>query len=378
MPNPGYHAMMAQTTHDENARLDFICTFKEHVTGPLAQGNRAVYDKEVEPHFVRAHNRPPLNRHEVHRGMRDNDYWQMYGSLFRLCQELKQDYGGDPVHRQIGSLIDKARGYRDNATKGSLRLDENLEIPRYHTAVDIHCLPGGYHTEGAPDDVTSGAMYDPGVYFFAMGAMGEYNEDMGVSLIRWLGQEHPDFKPRRILDMGCTVGHCTIPYAEAFPDAELHASDVAAPVLRYAHARAEAMGHAVHFSQQNAERTDFEDGSFDLIVSHIMLHETSRRAIYNIMQECHRLLRPGGMVVHAEAPVENAKLAPFDAFMRDWATHYNAEPFWGTLHDMDLDEPALQAGFAKDNMIHAHTHKELGGGTGLTGGASWLLYGATK
>ena len=378
MPNPGYHDMLPDNTHDESARFGFVATFKEHVAGELAPGNRAVFEREVEPHFVRAHNRPPSNRHEVRKEMQGNNYWQMYGSLFRLCQELLQEYGEDMVHRQIGGLIDKARSYRDRATKGSLRLDPELAIPRYHTGVDIHCQQGGYHTDRGLDDVTAGAMYDPSVYYFALGALGEYNDDMAVSVISWLREEHPGFAPRRILDMGCTVGHCTIPYTEAFPDAEVHAIDVAAPVLRYAHARAEAMGHAVHFSQQNAERTDFEDGSFDLIVSHIMLHETSHRAIYNIMKECHRLLSPGGMVVHVEAPVRNDEIEPFDAFMHDWATHYNAEPFWGTLHDMDLDEPVLQAGFTPDNVINAYASKESGGGLGLTGGIMWHLLGGTK
>ena len=54
------------------------------------------------------------------------------------------------------------------------------------------------------------------------------------------------------------------------------------------------MGAAIHFSQQNAEKTDFADGSFDLIVSHIFLHETSRTAVDNILAECRRLLKPGG------------------------------------------------------------------------------------
>lgn len=378
MSSPGYHAMMAETTHDEAARFDFVCTFKQHVAGDLAPGNRTVFEREVEPLFVRAHNRPPSNRHEVRHGMRENGYWRMYGSLFRLCQELLQDYGEETVYRQIGGLIDKARGYRDRATKGSLRLDAGLEIPHYHTGVDTHCQPGGYHTDRGPDDVSAGAMYDPTVYYFALGALGDYNDDMAVSLIRWLGDEHPGFLPRRILDMGCSVGHSTIPYTVAFPDAEVCAIDVAAPVLRYAHARAEAMGHAVHFTQQNAERTSFEDGSFDLIVSHILLHETSRQAIYNIMKESHRLLSPGGMVLHVEAPVHNDALEPYDAFMHDWATHYNAEPFWGTLHDMDLEEPALQAGFAKDNVIDAYASKESGGGIGLTGGIAWHLYGGRK
>jgi 2-polyprenyl-3-methyl-5-hydroxy-6-metoxy-1,4-benzoquinol methylase len=378
MPQPGPHAMMAATTHDEDARMNFVYQFKDHVATKIGPGNRAVYETRIAPAFRQCHGRTPRDRHEVHREMRADDYWRMFGSLSRLYQELKIGYGGDIVARQIDDLNARARRYRQHAKRGSLRLDPSLEIPRYQSGVDIHCLPGGYHSERSADDVTSGAIYDPGVYYFAMGAMGPYNEDMGVSVVRWLGETRPDFRPKRILDMGCTVGHCTTPYADAFPDAELHAIDLAAPVLRYAHARAEAMGKAIHFSQQNAEHTDFAAGSFDLIVSHIMLHETSYRAVYNIMKECRRLLRPGGLVVHVEAPVRNAEITAFDAFMHDWATHYNAEPFWGTLHDMDLEKPARDAGFAADEVFIAYTPKHYGGGVGLTGGGQWLLYGATK
>ena len=55
--------------------------------------------------------------------------------------------------------------------------------------------------------------------------------------------------------------------------------DVAAPMLRYVHARAEALGKRVHFSQQYAEATDLPDGFFDLILSQIVIHEISRRAL---------------------------------------------------------------------------------------------------
>ena len=55
--------------------------------------------------------------------------------------------------------------------------------------------------------------------------------------------EVPEFKPASILDCGCTVGHNTLPWAETFPEAQVTAIDVAAPVLRYAHARAESMDY---------------------------------------------------------------------------------------------------------------------------------------
>ncbi len=82
----------------------------------------------------------------------------------------------------------------------------------------------------------------------------------------------------------------------------MHGIDVGAPVLRYAHARAESLGVPVHFSQQNAEHTDFETGSFDLVLSHIVLHETSKSALVASLRECHRLLRPGGLMLHLEIP----------------------------------------------------------------------------
>ena len=69
--------------------------------------------------------------------------------------------------------------------------------------------------------------------------------------------DHPDVK-RRILDMGAAIGNSTLVYCDAFPDAEIHAIDIGAPLLRYGYARATALGRSVHFSQQNAERTDFE------------------------------------------------------------------------------------------------------------------------
>ena len=38
-------------------------------------------------------------------------------------------------------------------------------------------------------------------------------------------------------------------------------------------------------AQQNAEKTSFPDGHFDLIVSHVLLHETSGKAVRNILRD---------------------------------------------------------------------------------------------
>jgi hypothetical protein len=38
--------------------------------------------------------------------------------------------------------------------------------------------------------------------------------------------------------------------------------------------------------------------------------------------------------------------------MRDWDAFYNNEPFWSTLHEIDLDACLVAAGFAPDKLIH--------------------------
>ena len=380
------HPVLPHADHDEAARQDFVKSLKLHLATRIAPGNKEIYEERVRPRFERAHGHAPRDRHDVGRVMRRDPYYQVWSSLLRTSQELMWESVGASVARQLPDLIERARGPQGSA-EGSLRLDPTLEIPPYHRAVDIHCQPGGYHSEVTEDDVAAGATYDRGVYLYAMGRMGPLNDDIGASLAAYLRDSEAEFQPRRILDLGCSVGHSTIPYVDAYPGAEVHAIDVAAPMLRYAHARAEALGKPLHFSQQNAEATDFPDESFDLIVSHILLHETSAKALPRILRECHRLLRPGGLMLHGEVP-QYSGMEPFDAFMLDWDAANNNEPFWGTLHDMDLVARAEEAGFARDRAIQLlvesafsaaeaqRTRSFRGGDFG--GGGRWLAFGAWK
>lgn len=204
-----------------------------------------------------------------------------------------------------------------------------------------------------------------------MGRLGPMNDRCGTILSTFVHEQFPRLGPRRILDIGCGVGHSTLPYVAAFPEAEIHGIDVSAPMLRYARARARALRATVHFAQQNAEATGYPDASFDLIVSHIMLNETSARALRRIMAEGRRLLRPGGLMLHAEGTGFRGK-SLIDQYLADWDTHFNGEPFIGALHDTDLTEVLRQAGFAADEIILTYSSaghsRHAGGGLLLMGG----------
>jgi hypothetical protein len=80
-------------------------------------------------------------------------------------------------------------------------------------------------------------------------------------------------------------------------------------------------------------------------VSQILLHETSPEAIERIFAESHRLLRPGGLVVHLEVPIRYDQYDVFDQFFRSWEQYYNNEPNIEGAASADLRGLAARRGF---------------------------------
>jgi SAM-dependent methyltransferase len=366
------HAILPIANHDESSRQEFAKSLKQFVQQGLLPGLQPAYRQRAAKKFEAEHGRAPQDRRDIRAAMTEDLYFQHYAAVNRISQEAMWNAVIDSIDRQLPALNDAARKW-NAAAKGELRIPEDFTPPRYVTALDIHCMPGGYTREVAPGDISVASLYDRGAYLYGMGFMGPYNDDMGKSVCNYIRRNLPDFKPKRILDMGCTVGHSTLPFKTLFPDAEVWGIDVGAPLVRYAHARAASLGVDVNFAQMNAEETDFEDGSFDLIVSHILLHETSAKAMPRIFAECHRLLAPGGYVIHADLPPFEL-MDPFTQFILDNETWYNNEPYWGAMREVDQIALAVKSGFAKEDVYFSTAPMAImeaasGGAAGYTGDA---------
>jgi len=345
----GRHDVMPELHADEEARLNYQMAFGRHMREALTPKNKTIFEERVEPAFKKENGRQPKDRHEVRRAMLKDPAYQWWACLRRHQQELGSAQKLPMIERQIEELNDRA--HIDNPRFGTLHLDEEVAVPRYQSAMDMHWMPGSYYTEAEEGDVLPAALYDlGGLYMGTGGKFGPYNDGPGWSVVHWLDYAHPEFRPQAVLDVGCTVGHSTLAYVDAWPDAEVHGLDFAAPLVRYAHARAESLGRRVHFWQGLAEDTRFPDNSFDMVVSSMFLHETSHKAVYEIAAEAHRILRPGGVMLHVEQPPFATMKSVWQQFEMDWDTHNNNEPFWGPMHDMDLEDVAVKGGFAKDKV----------------------------
>jgi ubiquinone/menaquinone biosynthesis C-methylase UbiE len=258
--------------------------------------------------------------------------------------------------------------------------------------LDIHLMPGGFHSEFVADDVAAGAMYHHGTAVFAGGfALRARGGGVAKSIAHYLKARDPGFEPRRLLDLGCTVGGNLLPYLEVFPSCEAYGIDVCAPLLRYAHARAESLGAAVHYSQQDAQHTDFPDATFDIVCSSFFLHEHSIGVTRRVFKEARRILKPGGVMVHMELPPDSAT-DPYYSFYLNWDAYYNNEPHYAAFRALDLRKEVLRAGFKARQFfqIRIPNHGTVSDAQFAAvargeqaapahgNGASWFIFGAVK
>lgn len=339
----GRHGVFPESGHDDIARFDFLANMNGYLSTQLSPKVRVAYELRAKAAYEKAKGHEPQTRQEVRKAMLGDSIYQTWSALRRNTMEMRQQAGRALVFRQLKPLMAKARKLNTNAP--TLKLDPSVKIPRHVSAVDIHCMPGSYHTEVVPEDISAGANYDSGIFATTGGMLGRYNDGGGQALAQWLKEKYPDFKPKRILDLGCTIGHNIVPLAQAFPDAEVIAIDVAAPMLRYAHARARSMGvNNLEFRQADAESTGYPDGHFDLISSAMFWHESSTKAMPKTLLEVNRMLAPGGLTAHLEQP-QYPGMDLYEQFVRDWDAYNNNEPFWSTMHDYDLRQMMIDAGF---------------------------------
>lgn len=347
------HAVFPKPNHDDAARFNFLANFNRYMAANLGPGNKLAYDGRVKPAFVKEHGREPKDRFEIRAAMNRDPWHQFWSALKRNSMEIRQQTGRSMVLRQLDTLMAETARLNDGSNK--LALDPSVDIPAYQRAVDIHCMPGSYYGEEVPGDISAGANYDCGIFATTAGGIGALSDGGGQALVKWIKEERPGWVPRRILDIGCTIGHNIVPLALAFPDTEIIAIDVAAPVLRYGHARAKALGaDNITFIQHNAEDLSrWEDEHFDWVQTTMFLHETSFKALPKIINEGYRVLAKGGLMFHLEQPAYTDAMPLYEQFIRDWDAFNNNEPFWSAMHAIDLDKVMTDAGFSPENQFEA-------------------------
>jgi ubiquinone/menaquinone biosynthesis C-methylase UbiE len=357
------HALLVSPTQDEGARQRFALGLKRTLGRRLRPLRRVRFEQKraacESPEAVEAVMREdPVDR-----------FWQ---ALNRDTQERMWAAVAAPLEREEQRL---AQQFRDLSAEhvhgGTLRLDPGVATPSYLKGIAIHLQPGGYTLDRSQDDVIAGALYEAGGAIYSAGAGIGVGQSKAEIVSTWLAQRFPGFAPRRILDIGTSAGASATPYAQHFKGAEVHAIDVCPGLLRYAHARAEALGVAVHFRQMAADRLDFPDDFFDFVVSHNLMHEMPPATTAGMFRECARVLAPGGITVHQDVPLRYAGLSAFEKWDYGWDRDHNNEPFWLEFAAADVKAMLQEAGFMPAEVFETILEQ-------ADGSMRWFVVGARK
>jgi ubiquinone/menaquinone biosynthesis C-methylase UbiE len=102
------------------------------------------------------------------------------------------------------------------------------------------------------------------------------------------------FKQGVILDLGTGPGYLPIEIVKKAPDINVFGIDLSRKLIRMARANASKAGLSdkLNFETGNAAKLQFEDGSFDMVISTGMLH--SLRNPVKVLKEIYRVLKNDG------------------------------------------------------------------------------------
>lgn len=319
------------------AAQEFLLGAKAWWTTTLFPALRADYERRVG-----LEGRKPSTADDVAALIGDTTLYRSFAWLERHLQRFKYSgrYGIHPYYAQDRAeweaSIDPS-GLPD----GLLELDPGFEQPRYFTSVDIHQHPGGVHSDGI-----AGLVYERGARSTTP-LTATRHKDLHDRLVTWV--EAHGGRPRRLLDMGCGFGKSTRPFYETFRETEVVGVDIAAPCLKLA-AKDAAVAQArnVSFRQRDCSGTGFEDGSFDVVTSTMLLHEMPPPVIERTIAECGRLLSPGGRMVHLDF---HHLPDPFLRFVHYTHGRRNNEPYMEPWAEMDVPMLLAEHGFTNIEIL---------------------------
>lgn len=122
-----------------------------------------------------------------------------------------------------------------------------------------------------------------------------YSSQLTEPVTKYFWEKIGNPNNKQILDYGCGTGSNSIKLASQ--GANVVGIDISSLRISKAEQSAKKYGLSVKFVEGDAEGTDFENNTFDIIIGGAILHHLN---LDSAAKEIHRILKPGGTAVFIE------------------------------------------------------------------------------
>jgi ubiquinone/menaquinone biosynthesis C-methylase UbiE len=161
---------------------------------------------------------------------------------------------------------------------------------------------------------------------------------------------------RKALEIGAGTGFFSLNLRQAGVLEEVHVTDISPGMVEAAKRNAERLGFSIEGRTADAERLPYEDGIFDIVVGHAVIHHLPD--VEQAFREMLRVLKPGGRVVICGEPTRYGDFVARRLSRATWwaTTRVTRLPFvrnrWARPQQ-ELDESSRAA--ALESVVDLHT-----------------------
>ena len=150
--------------------------------------------------------------------------------------------------------------------------------------------------------------------------------------------------PKEILDIGCSVGISSEFLYKSFIHSNITGIDLSPFFVSMAKLRAEELKIPIRYYHQNAENTQFQSNTFDLVTCNFLMHELPEDATKNILDEIHDKIKSGGVIAITDLTPATLKNDLFVSQFRRWAFEVTEPHIYG-YYKRDMTLLLQEAGF---------------------------------
>lgn len=156
----------------------------------------------------------------------------------------------------------------------------------------------------------------------------------------------------RVLDVACGTGRTLKAIRSTLPHASLYGTDLSPAYLRKANELlSQIPGEVPQLLQANSEELPYLDNYFHAVTSVFLFHELPGVARQNVINECFRVVKPGGTFIICDS-IQVSDSPELEPIMHNFYETFH-EPYYRHYMTDDLVERLQKAGFENiETQVH--------------------------